>query len=37
MRGLVVSPKFLEEGAWVQVFDLHYFLRALDVWRVKTW
>jgi hypothetical protein len=25
MCGLLVSPKFLEEGAWVQVRALHYF------------
>jgi hypothetical protein len=32
----MISLKFLEQGTWVQVFDLHYFLRALGVGRVKT-
>jgi hypothetical protein len=26
MCGLVVSPKFLEQGAWVAVLALQYFL-----------
>jgi hypothetical protein len=29
----VVSPKFLEQGAWVRVLALHYFLRSVVVAR----
>jgi hypothetical protein len=40
MCGLLVSPKFLEQGVRVRVLTLHYFLRGVvdepRVW-VKPW
>jgi hypothetical protein len=36
MCSLVVTPKCLEQGVWVRLLALHYFLHGVVAWRAKS-